>query len=77
MLDRPPVDAESVGEFVAEHGLVEAAQHSLVSLEVAGVEREPPAVVGLHLGRDDAVRVDLRVVGPRRRLTERSDRQSL
>ena len=46
-------------------------------LQVAGIERVPAALGGLHLGRDHGVGVDLRVIGPRRRLAERGDRQPL
>ena len=66
---------EPVGELGTEDGLVETADHPLVSLQVAGIERVPAAVGGLDLGRDDGVGVDLRIVGPRRRLTERRHRQ--
>jgi hypothetical protein len=48
--DRFPGDAEAVGEFVAQHRLVEAAEHPLVLLHVAGVERQPATVIGLDLG---------------------------
>ena len=44
-------------------------------LQVAGIERPPAAIVGLHLRRDHGVGVDLRVIGPRRRLAERRHRQ--
>ena len=73
--DRSPVDAEAVGELGAQHRLVEAAEHPLVPLQVAGVERQPATVGGLDLGRDHGVGVDLRVIGPRRRLAERRHRQ--
>ena len=73
--DRPPLDAEPVGELGAEDGLVEAAEHPLVPLQVAGVERVPAAVGCLDLGGDDGVGVDLRVVGSRRGLTERRHRE--
>ena len=59
----------------AQHRLVETAQHPLVTLQVAGVQRQPPTVRGLHLGRDDRVGVQLRVIGPRRGLAERRHRQ--
>ena len=64
VLDCSPGDAEAMREFVAEDRLIEAAEHSLVLLEVTGVEGEPTAIVGLNLRRDDTVSVDLRVVGP-------------
>ena len=73
--DRPPRDPEAVGQLGAQHRLVQPAEHPLMPLQVAGVERPPAAVVGLHLGRDHGVGVDLRVVGPRRRLPERGHRQ--
>ena len=73
--DRLPADPVAVGQLGAQHRLVQAAQHPLVALQVAGVERQPPPVVGLDLGRDDGVGVHLRVVGPRRRLAERRHRQ--
>ena len=73
--DRQPVDAEAVGELVAQHGLVEAAEHALVPLEVAGVERQPAAFRRVDLGGDDRVGVDLRIVGTRRGLAECGDRQ--
>ena len=44
-------------------------------LQVAGIERPPATVVGLHLRRDHDVGVDLGVIGPRRRLPERRHRQ--
>jgi len=50
VLDGSPGDAEAVREFVAQHRLVEAADHPLVLLQVAGVERHPASVGGLHLG---------------------------
>ena len=73
--DRPPLDAEAVGQLGAQHRLVQAAEHPLMPLQVAGVERVPAAVGGLHLGRDHGVGVDLRIIGPRRRLAERRHRQ--
>ena len=60
-----------------KHRLVEAAEHPLMPLQVAGIERPPTAIVGLHLRRHDDVRVDLGVIGPRRRLAERRHRQTL
>jgi hypothetical protein len=53
-----------VGQLAAQHRLVEAAEHSLMALQVAGVECPSAAVVGLHLRRDDDVGVDLGVIGP-------------
>ena len=73
--DRAPVDTETVGELGAQDRLVEAAEHPLVPLQVAGVERQPATVRRLHLGGDDGVGVDLWIVGPRRRLAERRHRQ--
>ena len=73
--DRLPRHPVAVGQLGSQHRLVQAAQHPLVPLQVAGVQRQPPAVVGLDLGRDDGVGVQLRVVGPRRRLAERGHRQ--
>jgi hypothetical protein len=73
--DRLPRQPIAVGELGPQHRLVEAAQHPLMTLQVAGVQREPTAVVRVHLGRDHGVRVDLRIVGPRRRLTKRRHRQ--
>ena len=75
--DRPPLDAEPVGELVAQHRLVQAAEHPLMPLQIAGIERQPPALDGLHLRRDHGVGVDLRVIGPRRRLAEHRHRQAL
>ena len=46
-------------------------------LQIAGIERHPPAVGGLHLGRDHGVGMDLRIVGTRRRLAEHRHRQTL
>ena len=40
-----------MGQLAAQHRLVEAAEHPLMPLQVAGIERPPPAIVGLHLGR--------------------------
>ena len=71
----PHADAETVSELAAQHRLVEAAEHPLMPLQVAGIERPPAAIVGLHLRRDHGVGVDLRVIGPRRRLAERRHRQ--
>jgi hypothetical protein len=48
-----------------------------MTLEEAGVEREPAAVAGLHLGRDDHMAVDLRVIRARRGLTEHRHRQTI
>ena len=73
--DRLPRHPVAVGQLGPQHRLVQAAQHPLVPLQVAGVERQPPAVVGLDLGRDDGVGVHLGVVGPRRRLAERGHGQ--
>jgi hypothetical protein len=75
--DREPVDPEAVGEFAAQHRLVQAAQHPLLQFQIAAVEGEPAAVDRLHLGRDHGVGVDLGVVGTRRRLPERRNRQAL
>ena len=44
-------------------------------LEVAGVQRPPASVVGLDLGRDDGVSVQLGVIGARRGLAERGPHQ--
>ena len=63
------------GQLGPQDRLVEAAEHPLVPLQVAGVERQPATVGGLDLGGDHGVGVDLRVIGPRRRLTERRHRQ--
>ena len=63
------------GELGPQHRLVEAAEHPLVPLQVAGVEGQPAAVGCLDLGRDDGVGVDLRVIGPRGGLAERGHRQ--
>jgi hypothetical protein len=46
-------------------------------LQIAGIKRHPPAGDGLHLRRDHRMRVDLGIVGPRRRLTEHRHRQAL
>ena len=73
--DRLPRHPVAVGQLGPQHRLVQAAQHPLMPLQVAGVQRQPPAVVGLDLGRDDGVGVHLRVIGPRRRLAERRHRQ--
>ena len=75
--DRAPRHAELVRQFAAQHGLVEAAQHSLVALQVSGVERQPTIVECLHLGRHDRVGVQLRVVGARRGLAEGCNREAL
>ena len=75
--DRPPPDPEAIGELVAQHRLVQAAEHSLMLLQIAGIERHPPALDGLHLRRDHGVGMDLRVIGPRRRLPEHRHRQAL
>ena len=73
--DRPPRDPVAVGELGPQHRLVQAAQHPLVPLQVAGVQRQPPPVGGLDLGRDHGVGVQLRVVGPGGGLAERRHRQ--
>ena len=69
--DRLPRHPAAVAQLGSQHRLVQAAQHPLVPLQVAGVQRKPPAVVGLDLRGDDRVGVHLRIVSPRRRLTER------
>jgi hypothetical protein len=66
-----------VGELGAQHRLVEAAERALVTLEEAGVERQPSLVGGLHLGGDDEVGVQLRVVGAAGGLAERRHRQAV
>ena len=61
--DRPPLDPEAVGQLGAQHRLVQAAEHPLMPLQVAGIQRLPAAIGGLHLGRDHGVGVDLRIIG--------------
>ena len=61
--ERQPVAGR---EFGAQHGLVEAAQGPLVALQYPSVQRPPASVVGLHLGGDHQVGVELRIVGTRR-----------
>ena len=51
--DRLPRHPVAVGQLGSQHRLVQAAQHPLVPLQVAGIQRQPPPVVGLDLGRDD------------------------
>ena len=75
--DRSPLDPEAVGQLGTQHRLVQAAEHPLMPLQVAGIQGEPATLGGLHLGRDHGVGVDLRVVGPRCRLAERGHRQPL
>ena len=74
--DRFPLEAEAVGEFVADHRLVDAAEHPLVLLHVLAVERDPATVGGADLVRDDAVGVEVGVVGSRRRLAELGHREA-
>ena len=57
-----------MGQLVAQHRLVQAAEHPLMLLQIAGIERHPAALGGLHLRRDHGMGMDLRVIGPRRRL---------
>ena len=73
--DLLPGDAVAMRQLGAEHRLVQPAKHALVPLEVAGVERHPSAFLGLDLGRDHGVGVQLRVVSTRRRLLERGHGQ--
>ncbi len=42
--DRTPIDTETVGELGPQHGLVEAAEHPLMPLQVAGIQRQPTAI---------------------------------
>ena len=46
--DRYPVDPETVRELVAQHRLVQAAEHPLMPFQVAAIERVP-LTLGLHL----------------------------
>ena len=62
--DRPPRHLVPGREVGAEHGLVVAAQHPLEPLQIAGVERQPASIGGLHPRRDHGVGVQLRVIGP-------------
>ena len=56
--------AEPVGELVAQHRLIQAAEHPLKLLQVPGVQRPPVAVGCSHLRRDHRMGVDLGIVGP-------------
>ena len=47
--DRLPADPVAMGQLGAQHRLVQAAQHPLVAFQVAGIQRPPPTVLGLHL----------------------------
>ena len=77
VLDGFPLEAEAVREVVAEHGLIDAAEHSLVLLHVGAVECEPSAVAGTHLVRDHRVGVEVGVVGARCGLAELGDRETV
>ena len=62
-LDRSPAEAEPFGQFSAELGLVEVAGGLGVAVEVAGVERGPPAVGPEGEVAGDDVGVEQRVAG--------------
>ena len=47
--DRLPADPVAMGQLGAQHRLVQATQHPLVAFQVAGIQRPPAPVVGLHL----------------------------
>ena len=52
---RLPGDPVAVGEFGAQHRLVQAAQHPLMPLQEPGIQRQPAPVDGLHLGGNHGV----------------------
>ena len=70
-------DAVAVGELGPQHRLIQPAQRPLMLLQHPGIQREPAAVDGLHLGRDHQMGVQLRIIQPGRRLPERPHRQPL
>ena len=58
-----------------QRGLVQAAEHALAAFQVAGIQRQPAPIRDLDLRRDHRMRVQLRIIGTRRRLPERGHRQ--
>ena len=50
-------DAVPVRELGTQHRLIQTAEGALVMLQYPGVQRQPAAIIGLHLGRDHQVRV--------------------
>ena len=77
VLDRFPFEPEPVREFVAEHRLVDAAEHPLVLLHVGAVECEPTSVGGADLVGDHRVGVEVGIVGSRCRLPEGCNREAV
>ena len=60
----PERDAVAGGELGAQHRLIQPTERPLEALQHAGVERQPATVLGLHLGRDHHMGVQLRVIEP-------------
>ena len=69
--DGLPVDAEPFGEFGAKRRVVDRRQRSLVELEGAGVERQPPPIGGADTVGHHDVGVKVRVECSRGVLAER------
>ena len=61
----------------AQHRLIQATEGALVLLQHPRIQRHPPPIGGLDLRRDHQMRVELRVIQPRRRLPERRHDQPL
>ena len=73
--DRLPPDTEPRRQLGAEHRLIQATEGALVLLQHPRIQRHPPPIRRLDLRRHHEMRVDLRVIQPRRRLPEPRHRQ--
>ena len=69
-------DAVAGGELTSQHRLIQPTQRTLIALQGAGVECQPAPIIGLHLGRNHDMRMQLRIIQPGRRLTEHRRRQT-
>jgi hypothetical protein len=73
---RMPRHAEPARQFGAQVRLIQKPGGALMPIQQAGVERAPSAVDTAGHVRDQHVRVDLRITGPRRAMTERCGDQT-
>ncbi len=73
--DRQPLDPERPRQLGAQHGLVDEARRPRVRVQPPAVERRPAPVHSAAEVRDQDVRVQLRIAGPRRPMPERRRHQ--